>query len=155
MKGKALKTWREGFGWSQLQAATALGIDRRQFQEAEGGGRELDLGLTILASSLELARDHSEIDGPIGGFIGKLRDKIAAVNAMPRPGRPKKDPYLAALEDLHERVSAASGFLRNAAAGQPVSGSLPRQAFTRILEALRTADVGKDLHDAMKAEVDE
>jgi len=145
MHGKELKGWREGMGWSQVQAAAALGMERRAYQELEASDRPLETRVEADARMLEWIRGtefHRKPESHLKEFEIAGRAHIAKIDNMPKPGRPKKDPWLCQLERLYDVLEKNCGVLIHVQSLTD-TGTTRRQ-LNEIVEAINTARAMRD-----------
>lgn len=79
MTGHDVRAWRGLKEWSQIQAATALGLSRHQFDIVENSievDQAIEMAIHLLQFQIHKAQHIAA-------------EIIARVNAMPKPGRPK------------------------------------------------------------------
>lgn len=143
MKGKDVRKWREEMGWSQEQGAAATGKTRRQYQEMESTEGELDLTLEVWLDLFRTVRTHLSAGKQLPSELVGIGRRVNAIDAMPGPGRPKKDPYLAATEKLVDTVLREAEVLRYLVA-----------ATTNHAAHKAVANILNDCQDVLKARTD-
>jgi transcriptional regulator with XRE-family HTH domain len=72
MTPEAFRAWRRALGLSQIEAATRLGLKRRQIQYWESGAREgrpVSVPLTVRLACFALAQGVADYDGRVPTLV--------------------------------------------------------------------------------------